>query len=100
MNAGKVLYNSTEEALDSLGKSAKQMIIWQMSERRAGMAPDDFDIDRVAFVLSELLGEGSETVLNMVYRNVCARLGVEMQANADLPALEKINKVMEAKKMS
>ena len=100
MDANRVLYNSTEEALDSLGKSAKQMIMWQMSERKVSMAPDDFDIKKVASVMSELLGEGSETVLNMIYRNVCIHLGVDVQADTELPALERISRTMKSKKMS
>ena len=100
MNASRVLYNSTEETLDSLGNSTKQMIMWQMSERGIDMAPDNFDINKAAPVLYELFGEGSETVLSMIYRKMCSRLRVNARTDSDLSALEKINKVIEAKKMS
>lgn len=100
MDHSRVLYRSADEALDSLGTSAKQMIVWQMSENGVDMAPDNFDINKFAPVLYGLLGEGSETVLNMIYRNMCIRLKADAQANPGLPALERINKAIEAKKMN
>lgn len=42
MNATKVLWKCTEDALNSLGESTMQTIAWQMSERGVEMAPDQF----------------------------------------------------------
>jgi hypothetical protein len=98
MNASTALHKATEEALDSLGKSAKRAIMWQMSQRGVGMAPDDFNVIKVAAVLRDLLGEGSETVLGMIHANMCRRLKIDAQAHPGLPALERISRVMESKK--
>jgi hypothetical protein len=99
MNASKALLKSMEEALDSLGKSATKTIMWQLGERGVDMAPDNFNVNKFALVLEELLGEGSETVLGIIYRNMCKQLKIDA-VDSDLPALEKINRILEAKKMS
>jgi hypothetical protein len=100
MDAGRILWKSVEDALDSLGKSAKQTMLWQLSRRGFQAAPDNFDINRFALALSDLLGEGSETVLDLVYRNLCRNLEAEQSADPGLPALDSINKILEAKKMN
>jgi hypothetical protein len=100
MNASRVLSKSTEEALSALGRPSMQSLIWQMSKNGVDMAPDNFDINKFAQVLRGLLGEGSETVLNMIYMNLCRHLKINLQADQDLPALEKISKIIEAKKRS
>jgi hypothetical protein len=100
MNASTALHKAAEEALDSLGESAKRAIMWQMSQRGVGMAPDDFNINKFASVLRDLLGEGSETMLGMIHANMCRHLKIDAQAHADVSALERINRVMESKKMN
>ena len=100
MDASKVLYKSTEDALQSLGKEAARVLTLQLIERGVEMAPNNFDINKFAPALNKLLGEGSETILELVYRNLRGSLGLEVEVNPALPVLEKINKVLEAKKMS
>lgn len=100
MNASRALWKATEDTLNSLGKSTMRTIVWQMSQRGVDMVPDNFDVNKFAAVLGELLGEGSETVLNMIYRNMCKHLKIEVQTDSGLAALEKINKVLEARKMN
>ena len=99
MNATKVLGKCAEDVLDSLGESTMQTISWQMSKRGVEMAPDNFDIRRFAIVLNELLGTGSETILNMICRNLCERLKTDFPADPKMSALEKISRIMETKKM-
>lgn len=99
MEARRVLWKSTEDALNSLGNSAKQTLVWQLSTRGL-MTPDNFDINRLAVALNDMLGEGSEPVLNLVYQNLCKHLKVKITSDPNLPALEKINKILEAKKMT
>jgi hypothetical protein len=101
MDAKRALFKSTEEALSSLGKPAMEAITWQMNEKGVDMAvPENFDINRFATVLGELLGEGSETVLNMIYMNMCRQLKIDMQVDPDLPVLERINRILKTEKMN
>ena len=77
-----------------------EAITWQMKEKGIEMTmPENFDINRFATVLGELLGEGSETVLNMIYMSMCRQLEIDMQVDPNIPALERINKVLETRKM-
>jgi hypothetical protein len=99
MDASRILWECTEDALYSLGKSAMQTIAWQMKQRDIGMLPDDFDIKRFAIVLDDLLGSGAETILSIICMNLCERLKTDMPAEPGVSALEKIGKVLEAKKM-
>ncbi|HXV45436.1 MAG TPA: hypothetical protein VD736_02070 [Nitrososphaera sp.] len=73
--------------------------MWQLSRRGSEMAPDSFDINRFAVALRDLLGEGAESVLSLVYRNLCKNLKVDPAADPSLTALDRINKVLKAKKM-
>lgn len=100
MNASRALSKSADDALNALGKPSMQSIVWHMSENGVDLAPDNFNINKFAVVLRGLLGEGSETVLNMIYMNLCRHLKISPQADLELPALEKINRILEAKKMN
>lgn len=100
MNATKALWKCTEDTLNSLGESTMQTIAWQMSERGVEMAPDNFDIKRFALALNELLGAGSETILNLICRNLCKHLKMDFPVDPRMPALEKINRILETKKMN
>jgi hypothetical protein len=98
-DAGRALWKATEETLNLLGKSTKRTLVLQLNMLGFEMVPDSFDINRFAVMLRELLGEGSEPVLNLVYRNLCKNLEVD-PADSGLPALDRINKVLKAKKMN
>ena len=99
MDANRILWECTEDALYSLGKSAMQTIAWQMKQRDVGMLPDNFDIKMFSIVLGDLIGSGAETILSIICRNLCERLKTEMPVDPEISALEKIGKVLEAKKM-
>jgi hypothetical protein len=99
MDAGGALWKATEDTLNSLGKSAKQTLVWQLGRRGFEMAPDNFDINRFALELRDLLGEGTEPLLGLVHRNLCKHLKVDPALDSELPALDRINKILEAKKM-
>jgi len=99
LDAKKTLWKATEDALNSLGKSTMQMITWQMNKMDVEMAPDNFDIKKFAVALNGLLGEGAEMVLNLAYANLCRQLKIDL-ADPGLPALDKINRVLETKKMN
>lgn len=100
MDASGALWKATEETLNSLGKSTMQTLVWQLSRKGFVMAPDSFDINKFAVALSDLLGEGSEPLLSLIYRNLCKNLELDEAADSDLPALDRINKILEAKKMN
>lgn len=100
MNVNAVLWKCTEDALMTLGKSAMYMLVWQISRSGVETTPDKFDIRKFAAALRVLLGEGSESVLNIVYKNLLKRMQVEADPDPDLLPLEKIMKLLEAKKMN
>lgn len=95
MNANRALWKSVEEALNSLGRPAMKTLTWQLSENGVSMVPDNFDVNKFAKVLKGFLGEGSEVILNMIYRNMCRHLKTNPQDDQDLPALEKISRILE-----
>ncbi|MEW6604682.1 MAG: hypothetical protein AB1351_08350 [Thermoproteota archaeon] len=100
MNANRALWKSVEEALNSLGRPTMKTLTWQLSENGVSMAPDNFDVNKFDKVLKEFLGEGSEVILNMIYRNMCRYLKTNQRDDQDLRALEEINRILEAEKMS
>lgn len=100
MNANAVLWKCTEDALAALGRSTMHMLVWQISRSGVETSPDKFDIRKFAGALRGLLGEGSESVLNLVYKNLLRRMQVEATPDPGLPPLEKIMKLLEAKKMN
>lgn len=100
MDTSKALLKATEDALNSLGKPTMQTLTWQLNKKGIEMAPDNFDIAKFAVALNGLLGEGSETVLNLICTNLCGHLKVSMPVDPRIPALEKINKILETKKMN
>lgn len=100
MNVNAVLWKCTEDALMTLGRSTMYMLVWQISKSGVETAPDKFDIQKFAGALRGLLGTGSESVLNIVYKNLLKRTHVEVEPDPDLAPLEKIMKLLEAKKMN
>jgi hypothetical protein len=57
MYAGIALWKSTQDALNSLGRSTMQTLSWQLSKSGFGRTPDNFDINKFAMVIKDLLGE-------------------------------------------
>jgi hypothetical protein len=97
MDASKTLWKSTEDALNSLGKLAMQTLAWQMNKKGFEMAPDSFDINKFSALLGDLLGEGAEPIINLVYKNLCEHLKADVDTDPSLPALYRINKILETK---
>ena len=99
MDVSEVLWKSTQDALNILGKSTMQTLSWQLNSKGSEMTPDNFDINKFAAALGCLLGEGSEPVMSLVHQNLCRHLKVD-PADPDIPARDRINKILEAKKMN
>ena len=99
MNINRVLWSCTEDALYSLGRSTMHTVVWQINKMDVDTTPDNFDIQRFAIALQNLFGEGSETILNLIYKNLCEQLQVKAELD-QAPAIERINKVLEARKMN
>lgn len=99
MDVNEALWKSTQDALNMLGKSTMQTLSWQLSSKGFEMTPDNFDINKLAAALSGLLGEGSEPVMGLIHQNLCRHLKVD-PADPDIPARDRINKILEAKKMN
>ncbi len=95
-----MLWSCAEDALQSLGRSAMYTVVWQINKMDVDTTPDNFDIQRFALALQSLFGEGSETIMNLIYRNLCRQLEVKAEPDPALPAIERINKVLEARKMN
>ena len=85
------------DALQSLGKLTMDIVIWQIKKMDVDTTPDNFDIQRFALALQSLFGEGSETIMNLIYRNLCRQLEVKAELDK-APAIERINKVLNAKR--
>jgi hypothetical protein len=100
MDAGKALWKSAENTLCSLGRSAMQTLTWQLINKDTEMTPDNFDIEKFALELGSLLGEGAEPLLSRIHRNLCKQLGEDPAADLSLPALDRIKKILEAKKIN
>jgi hypothetical protein len=94
-----VLWSCAEDALQSLGKSTMHTVVWQINKMDVDTTPDNFDIQRFAAALQSLFGEGSETIMNLIYRNLCRQLEVKAELDK-APAIERINKILEARKMN
>ena len=58
------------------------------------MGPDSFDFNKFAAVLGDLLGEGTEPLLDLVYKNLFKHIKVDVGIDPSLPAL-KINNILE-----
>jgi hypothetical protein len=71
-----------------------------MNKKGFEMAPDSFDINKFSAVLGDLLGEGAEPIMNLVYKNLFKHLKADVDTDANLPALHRINKILETKKMN
>jgi hypothetical protein len=100
MDVSKALWNSTQDALNSLGKSTMQTLSWQLNSKGFDMTQDNFDINKFATALSGMLGEGCEPVMGLIHQNLCRHLKVDPAADPDIPARDRINKILEAKKMN
>ena len=100
MDVSKALWKSTQDALNSLGKSTMQTLLWQLSSKGFEMTQDNFDVNKFAAALSSLLGEGCEPVMGLIHQNLCRHLEVDPAVDLDTPAQDRINKILEAKKMS
>ncbi|HEX7031403.1 MAG TPA: hypothetical protein VF172_00235 [Nitrososphaera sp.] len=87
-----------DKALNSLGRPITQTAIWQLSDEGANMGPDNYDIDKFAIVLTEFFGEGSESLLKVIYKNMCRRLKINPQSDQSLTALEKIKQILESER--
>jgi hypothetical protein len=74
-------------------------VVWQINKMDVDTTPDNFDIQRFAAALQSLFGEGSETIMNLIYRNLCRQLEVKAELDK-APAIERINKILEARKMN
>lgn len=98
MNMNRVLWSCVEDALQSLGKSAMHNIISQVNKMGIDITPDNFDFQRFATALQSLFGEGSETIMSIACKNLCKRLDVKAEPDPALPAVERINKILEEKK--
>jgi hypothetical protein len=100
MDVSEALWKSTQDALNILGKSTMQTLSWQLNRKGFEMAQGNFDINKFAAALGGLLGEGAEPVMGLVYQNLCRHLEVDPAADPDIPARDRINKILEAKKMN
>ena len=83
-------------ALQSLGKLTMHIVIWQIKKMDVDTTPDNFCVQRFALALQSLLGEGSETIMNLIYRNLWKQLKVKAELDK-APAIERINKILEAR---
>lgn len=101
MDANRALRKSIEESLNSLGRQTMQTIMWQMSENGVNIRADNFDINKFVIILRGFFGEGSESLLNMIYKNMCRHLKIDPQTDQSLTVLENIKRIFESeKKMS
>jgi hypothetical protein len=98
MDASKALWKATEDALNSSVKSTMQTLTWQMN-KSIEMVPNNFGIKKFAVAFNGLLGQGSETVSNLIYTNSCKHLKVKTSLDPSRLALDKINKILKTKKM-
>jgi hypothetical protein len=99
LNINRVLWSCAEDALQSLGKSTMYTVVWQINKMDVDTTPDNFDIQKFAVALQSLFGEGSETIMNLIYKNLCMQLEVKAELD-QAPAIERINKILEARKMN
>lgn len=98
-------YESTMEVLEELGEETMQAFIWQLGAHGIAFAPESFNLNHFATELYNLLGDGSESLLEEIYQNILCRielihesglvasnngLGTEVDRNQRLSALQKI----------
>jgi len=74
LKLNKLSYESTMEVLEDLGEETMQAFMWQLGTRGVVFAPDSFNLTHFASVLRELLGDGSESLLEEIYQNILCRI--------------------------
>lgn len=67
-------YESTMEVLEELGEETMQAFIWQLGTHGIEFAPESFNLNHFATKLHELLGDGSESLLEEIYQNILCRI--------------------------
>jgi hypothetical protein len=100
LNIDIALWSCVEDALQSLGMSTMNAVVLQINKMNVDTTPDKFDINRFSLALESLFGEGSEAIMDRIYKNLCKRLEVVVVPDPALPVIERINKILEPKKMS
>ena len=113
MTLNGILYEATMEVLEGLGEETMQALIWQLNTRNVNLALDSFDLHVFAVELHELLGDGSESLLEEIYENIICRIellgdphsssnsfALIMDNGSRLSALQKIQAVFGEKQTS
>ena len=113
MTLNRILYEATMEVLEGLGEETMQAIIWQLNTRNVNLALELFDLHVFAVELHELLGDGSESILEEIYENIICRIellgephsgpnsfSLNMDNARKLSALQKIQSVFGEKQTS
>lgn len=77
-----------------------QTLTWQLLSKGIEMRPDNFDVAKFASGLGGLLGRGAEPLLCRIHSNLCRQVGADPNADTDLPKLDRIKKILEAKKLN
>ena len=67
----RLLYNAFYEAISFLGQPVAQTMLWHLQNRGViSQTYRTFDIDRLDAGLREILGSGSDVVMEKIYENL------------------------------
>lgn len=100
----KLLMQSTEYALEELGESSKQAILFFMQKEGVWTSTESFDIMNFDIIAHKLLHTGADVIMDRVYRHfqsaiASSKLAVDTIVNddsdPDLSPLQKIKRIFE-----